>query len=120
VELKYDKYFNFWNRSFVATEFMYHTQQVLVAVYKPDTATEIGLFKEMQVFMYAVFEDKLKTDKGKSLVSNYETTRDARRIYKELTTHATSSTAAQLSGDSLLNTSLVQGIPVAGLEHHTH
>jgi hypothetical protein len=52
--------------------------------------------------MYAVFEDKLKTDKGKMLVSNYKTTRDAQRIYKELSKHATSSTAAQLSGDTLL------------------
>jgi hypothetical protein len=50
----------------------------------------------------AVFEEKLKTDKGKSLVSAYESTRDAQAIYKELTKHAKSSTAAQLSGDNLL------------------
>ena len=52
--------------------------------------------------MYAVLEDHLKTDKGKSLVSHYETTRDAQSIYRELKKHALSSTAAQLSGDTLL------------------
>ena len=87
MELKEDKHFNSWNRGFVATAFMHHTQHVLDGDYKPVTATEISLFKEMQIFMYAVFEDKLKTDKGKSLVSNYESTRDAQRIYKELTKH---------------------------------
>jgi hypothetical protein len=56
----------------------------------------------MQIFMYAIFEDKLMTEKGKFLVSNYITTRDAQRIHKELIKHATSSIAAQISGDTLL------------------
>ena len=34
--------------------------------------------------MYAVLEENLKTDKGRSLVSQYETTRDAQSIYYEL------------------------------------
>ena len=60
-------------------------------------------FKEMQTFMYAVLEDLLKTVKGKSLVSHYESTRDVQSIYnRELKKHALSSTAAQLSGDTLL------------------
>jgi hypothetical protein len=86
----------------VATAFMIHSQHVLNADYNPVAATEIGLFKEMLILMYATFEDKLKTDKGISLVSIHETTRDAQHIYKELTKHAASSTAAQLSGDSFL------------------
>jgi hypothetical protein len=56
----------------------------------------------MQTFMYAVLEDHLKTDKGKSLVSHYELSRDAQSIYRELKKHALNSTAAQLSGDTLL------------------
>jgi hypothetical protein len=47
-------------------------------------------------------EDHLKTDKGKSLVSQYEKTRDAQQIYRDLKKHALASTAAQLSGDTLL------------------
>lgn len=102
TELKDDKYFNSWSRSFVATAHMHHTNTILDANYKPSNEIETGLFQEMQIFMYAVFEEKLKTDKGKSLVSAYESTRDAQSIYKELVKHAKSSTAAQLSGDTLL------------------
>jgi hypothetical protein len=42
------------------------------------------------------------TLKPKSLVSKFEATRDAQSIYQELMEHALSSTAAQLSGDTLL------------------
>jgi hypothetical protein len=102
TDLKDDKYFNVWNRGFVATAFMHHTHHVLDEKYVPKTANEIHVFREMQTFMYAVFEEHLKTDKGKSLVSEYEDKRDAQSIYRELKKHAKSSTAAQISGDSLL------------------
>jgi hypothetical protein len=59
-------------------------------------------FKEMQILMYAVLEEHLKTDKGKSLVSQFEEEHDAQCIYCELKKHALASTAAQLSGDTLL------------------
>ena len=101
-DLKDDKFFNTWNRGFVATAHMHHTHLVLDEGYVPKNASEAAVFKEMQTFMYAVLEDHLKTDKGKSLVSHYETTRDAQSIYRELKKHALSSTAAQLSGDTLL------------------
>ena len=102
TDLKDDKYFTTWNRGFVATAHMHHTHQVLDEEYVPRTETEIAVFKEQQTFMYAVLEEHLKTDKGKSLVSQFEATRDAQSIYKELKKHALSSTAAQLSGDTLL------------------
>jgi hypothetical protein len=59
-------------------------------------------FKEMQIFIYAVLEEHLKTDKGKSLVSQFEQEHDAQCIYHELKKHVLASTAAQLSGDTLL------------------
>ena len=102
TNLKEDKHFNSWNRGFVATAFMHHTHRVLDDNYVPKTPIEISLFQEMQTFMYAVFEEHLKTDTGKSLVSRYEHAHDAQSIYKELKKHAKSSTAAQLSGDTLL------------------
>jgi hypothetical protein len=93
-DLKDDKFFNTWNRGFVATAHMHHTQLVLDETYIPKTDSEKAVFKEMQTFMYAVLEDHLKTDKGKSLASQ--------SIYRELKKHALSSTTAQLSGDTLL------------------
>jgi hypothetical protein len=102
ADLKDDKYFSTWNRGFVATSHMHHTQYVLDESYATTADVDIAVFKEMQTFMYAVLEDHLKTDKGKSLVSQFESSRDAQSIYRELKKHALSSTAAQLSGDTLL------------------
>ena len=82
TNLKEDKHFNSWNRGFVATAFMHHTHRVLDEHYVPKTPIEIGLFQEMQTFMYAVFEERLKIDTVKSLVSRYELAHDAQSIYK--------------------------------------
>jgi hypothetical protein len=100
--LRDDKYFNSWNRGFVATARMHHIDLVLNEKYVPKNDDEEVLFKEMQIFMYTVFEEHLITSKGKSLVSHYEETHDSQSIYRELKKHALSSTAAQLSGDTLL------------------
>jgi hypothetical protein len=52
--------------------------------------------------MYAVMEEKLKSEKGKSLISEFEERRDGQSVYRELKKHALGSTASQLSGDTLL------------------
>lgn len=101
-ELKDDKYFNSWNRGFVATAHMHHTNVILNETYVPRTANERDVFQEIQTFMFAVMEEKLKSEKGKSLISKYEDTRDAQSVYRELKKHALESTAALLSGDTLL------------------
>jgi hypothetical protein len=75
--LKDNKYFNTWNRGFVSTAYIHHTQLVLDENYVPRSDADKELFQEMQFFMYALFEEKLKSDKGKSLVNDYESTRDA-------------------------------------------
>jgi hypothetical protein len=102
TDLKDDKHFSSWNRGFVASAFMHRTHHVLDENYVPRTLNEINLFREMQTFMYPVFEEHLKMDKGKSLVNHYEDRRDAQSIYQELKKHAKSSTAGQISGDTLL------------------
>jgi hypothetical protein len=58
--------------------------------------------KKCKRFMYTVLQEHLITDKRMSLVSQFEATRDAQSIYQGLMKHALSSTAAQLSGDTLL------------------
>jgi predicted transcriptional regulator len=85
-------------------DFMYHTQHVLFAYYKSATAAEIVLLKVMQIFMYALFEDILKTKKAKLVVSNYRSTRDDQcNIYKELTEQATTSSFVQHPCDTFLS-----------------
>jgi hypothetical protein len=81
---------------------MHHTHLVLDETYVPKTDEEKAAFQEMQIFMYAVMEENLKTDKGKSLVSKYKVDNDAQSIYGELKKHGTSSTAAWLAGDTLM------------------
>jgi hypothetical protein len=81
---------------------MQHTQYVLDESYVPKSDVDIAVFKEMKTFMYAVLDDHLKTDKVKALIRKFELTRDAQSIYRELKKHALCSTAAKLSGDSLL------------------
>ena len=81
-DLKDDKYFSSWNRGFVATARMHHTYFILDEKYSPVTPDEKTVFKEIQVFMYAVLEEHLKTSKGKALVSMYEHTHDAQKIYE--------------------------------------
>jgi hypothetical protein len=101
--LDHNKNLNLWNGGFVATALMHHTHQTLDPSYVPTTPTKKSLFIEMQIFMYAVFEENLNTDNAKSLLSAYETTRDAQAIYKNLLQHVQISTAALLSGNALLN-----------------
>jgi hypothetical protein len=57
-----------------------------------------------------VMVEHLNTDKGRSLVRQFESTSDAQSIYRELKRHVLSSTAAMLSGDSLMQY-LVSAIP---------
>jgi hypothetical protein len=101
-ELKEEKHFNSWIRGNVATVHMHNTHLVLDANYIPTNAIDVDLFEEMQTFMYAVLQEHLKTNKGKSLVSQFESSPKASSIYWELVKHALRSTTAQFSGDTLL------------------
>jgi hypothetical protein len=80
--------FSSWNRNLTMTAHMYHTHLVLDENYVPQDDNEKAVFREMQTFIYAVRADHLKTDKVKSLVSQYEGARDAQSIYRELVKHA--------------------------------
>jgi hypothetical protein len=74
--------FSTWKLGFVATAYMHHTNKVLDKMYFPTVDIEMAKFKEMQNFMYAVLEEHLKTNKGKLLVSQFESTCDAQSIYR--------------------------------------
>jgi hypothetical protein len=102
VDSNDDKYFNWWNRGFAATAYMHHTHLVLNEKYVPKTPDKIEVFQEIQTFMYAVMEEKLKSEKGELLISEFEEKRNVQSIYCKLKKHALGSTAAQLSGDTLL------------------
>jgi hypothetical protein len=52
------------NHGFVAIAYMHHTHLVLNKKYVPRTPNEIELFQEIQSFMYAVMEEKLKPERS--------------------------------------------------------
>jgi hypothetical protein len=101
-DLKDDKGFRIWNCGFVSKAKMHHMHLVLDENYVPKSDDDKAVFQEMQIFMYAVMEEHLQTDKERSLVCNYEADNDAQSIYCELKQHCMSSTVAWLAGDTLM------------------
>jgi hypothetical protein len=97
--LKDDKCFN---SCFVSTSHMHHIHLILEEQYVPSSNDDIYIFKETQTFINVVLEDHLKTDNVNSLVSHYKDTRDAQQIYRNIKQHALGSTAAPITGDTLL------------------
>jgi hypothetical protein len=94
---------------------MHHTHLVLNEKYVPKTPNKIEVFQEIQAFMYAVVEEKLKLEKGKSLISEFEEKCNAQSVYCELKKHALGSTAAKLSEDMLLQYITTAQYPVTWL-----
>jgi hypothetical protein len=88
--------------NFVATAYTHHTQKVLDENNKPKTAAWHDHFDEMQFFMFLVLQEKLKSEKGPSLVNDYENIQDAHSVFAALKKHAKKSTVVHLSGDQLL------------------
>jgi hypothetical protein len=80
---------------------MHHTHLVLDSIYVPNDDVAKA-FDEMQIFMYAVMAEHLKTDSGKLLASQYDEDHDAQGIYCNLKKQALGSTSAWLSGGVLL------------------
>jgi hypothetical protein len=74
----------------------------LTPKYVPQDDVSKAAFEEMLIFMYGVMAEHLKTDKGKSLVSQYEKDHDSQSIYCDLKKHALGYISAWLSGDALL------------------
>lgn len=70
--------------------------KILDPGYKPTKPDDKLLFNEKQKYIYAVFEQKLLTDKGKALVHIYEASSDAQSIYSKLVKHCTKSIKASL------------------------
>jgi hypothetical protein len=61
-DLKDDKGFRIWNHGFVSKAKMHHTHLDLDETYVPKTDKEKVVFHEMQIFMYAIMEEHLKSD----------------------------------------------------------
>jgi hypothetical protein len=70
--------------------------------YKPRGSEEKDLFTLKLYYVYAIFCSNLKTDFGRKLVWDYESSQNAQAIWKELSNDAEKSTVAQLNATNLL------------------
>jgi hypothetical protein len=106
-EMKEDKHFYSWNCGFIETTHMQHMHLVLYAKYWLQTIFhQIKLIllslNKCKAFMYDVLQENLTISKEKSLVSHFQVTCYAQSIHQERMKHALTLTAAQLSGNTLL------------------
>ena len=81
---------------------MHDLGNVLDHLYVPSTQEDQELFEEIQIFLYSVFEEVLKTDMGKKLICDHEITNDAQKIYEKLVLHMKTSGAATSVASNLL------------------
>jgi hypothetical protein len=70
--------------------------------YKPWGSEEKDLFTLQLYYIYAIFCSNLKTDFGRKLVRDYESSQNAQAIWKELSNDAEKSMVAQLNATDLL------------------
>ena len=102
LALKDDKAWDSWRRSTIATARTHKCEEVFDPLYKPTTDDDKALFRQKQLFMYSVFDEKLQTDMGKNLVRTYELDYDAQKVYSLLAAHATTSTRADIESQHIL------------------
>ena len=100
--LKDEAQWDNWHRTTLAQAHAQGVADVLNPLYSPTNPEEKELFKEKQVFMYAVFKQTLKTDKGRALVRHYEDGFDAQSIFKDLKAYQEDSTKANIDSSDLL------------------
>ena len=101
--LKDERYYDNWQRSFIAQARAHDIEQVLDPSYTPDNDREAKLFKRKQQFAYTVLDATLKTDMGKTIVRKHQYTGDAQRVWYEFTNYMKQSTRAKYSASKLLS-----------------
>jgi hypothetical protein len=104
-EFKEEKNWDSFCRSVEVTADTHHgTSDIIDTTYVPPAGDNdaIALFARKNRFMYSVFEAKIKTDMGISIVRSHETDRNAQTVWRKLVKHQTTSTIGALTRESLL------------------
>lgn len=101
--LKDERFNDTWHRSFANQARAQNVMNILDSTYVPSTAEEIELFDEQQKYVYAILEQKVLTDRGKSIVRAYEKTYDAQKVFKMLADHHLKSTKAMIDSSAILS-----------------
>jgi hypothetical protein len=91
-----------WQQSTLAQARVQDVADVLDPAYAPSLPEDKLLFEEKQKYCYAVFEQKLQTDKGKALVHENKAMLDAQAMYAVLLDHYTKLVKASLDQSQLM------------------
>ncbi|KAG7353772.1 hypothetical protein IV203_003127 [Nitzschia inconspicua] len=83
-----------WDESLSAIASALYLEDILDGNKVP-TVSEVALDNKNQKFMFGVFQRCVQTDMGRYIVCQYESTKDARKIYRDLRAHALTSPAAK-------------------------
>ena len=100
--LKDAKDWDHYNRVLTAQAHVQKVETVLDPSYKPIGQQQHQLFRLQNDYMYAVFTTTLFLDQGKTLVRQFQSTRDAQKIYAALKEHCTKSVRADITAGDLL------------------
>ena len=85
----------------LTTATVQEVDEVLNPGYNPSTA-DVDIFRKKQTYMTSVFRATWKTDKGKSIIAQYQDKHDAQKMYAALVRHQTKSTKAELTSEELM------------------
>ena len=97
-----EKNFHTWHRAFMGVARAQRLDEVFDPNFVPQGDKEIRFFNEKQKFAYTVLEATLKTGMGKALISKYQHTSDAQKIWNEFVLDAKRSTKAKFKAHELL------------------
>lgn len=101
--LKDERFNDTWHRSFANQARAQGVSEILDASFVPTGTEQVELFREKQMYMYAVLESKVITDKGKAIVRRYEESGNAQKVYAELVEHHLRSTKAMIESSTILS-----------------
>jgi hypothetical protein len=99
--LKHIDNWSTFKRETIAQAFAQDVVNVFNPKYKPQGSEEKDLFTLQLYYVYVIFCSNLKTDFRQKLVWDYESSQNARAIWKELSNDAEKSTVAQLNATDL-------------------
>jgi len=99
-ELKDEKSYDPWIRGVQALAEMHQVSLVLDHDYVPQTLEDIAAFDDMQIFLWAVLVNKLKTPNGRQLVRENEASRDSQQVFTALHDYERLSMHAENNSDA--------------------
>ena len=103
VALKIEKQWDDWKRKTVSTIHAHNCANVINPSYTPSTPEEKELFLEQNTYLYDVLNSVLQTTMGKHYVRQFESSRNAQKVWSEFDNYMRHSTRGDIELSGLLS-----------------